>query len=119
MLELIHHDHPYASIVRPVRLTPGFLPLGEGLLAGPAALDVFSALLLGGEENDVVRDLHTAADFAAETLHGWNTAQRADMRSAWWRSAHRFVVENFHTVDRGREIDELGKLLGVDKPSAT
>jgi hypothetical protein len=121
LLELKFNDPPYASIVRAVRLREGWEgviddPNGASLLAGPVVLDVYGALTLAGDADQIIQQLWIGADLAADKLHGLSRVDRDELRSAWWRSAHKFVVDHALTVDRGVEIAELAKSLGVDQP---
>lgn len=117
MLELKRHDPPYASLVRPIRLTPGWLGQhhedNPAILAGPVIVDVYEQVLQKNSDN-LIQELTDAGGHAGLTLHGWNLAQLNDFRRAAWRSAHRYLVENVELIEHGREIAELGKILGVE-----
>lgn len=105
----------FAFIERPVRLDRGWPgeEFPEHVLAGPVLVDVFNASQRQGRD-DLLQQLEAGTILAGTLLEGWQPDDIKKFRSALWRSAHKFIVENVHLVDRGPELEELARLLKVD-----
>lgn len=101
---------PFGAVTRPVELTSDW-PNSHSAndLCGPVVIDVFEKRR---EADDLVIALIESAVRAAEAF-GYPPEFINSLRSSAWRSAHKFVAQNVHSVDRGAELDELAKLLGV------
>lgn len=80
------------------------LALFDAYRADPSSnKDQFLRLVLGEVER------------VARLLHDWDDEHQRALRSSFWRGAHAYIVNNINTVDRGAELDDLAKLLGVDR----
>lgn len=114
MVEFVRSSDRFGVVQRSVRADGPWPGSGAGAsrLAGPVVLDVYNELRAQGND-DLIGMIIAETTVAGVLLSGWDNDQINELRSSAWRSAHRFLVSNVESVDRGREIDELAQLLRV------
>ena len=119
MLILTLKTPPFAVVERPIATTAAWP--GKGLeqsqirLSGPVNLDVLREWEEHKKPEQWIPSIIESAIAAALELEGASDERARELRSLAWRGAHKFVVDNVYSVDRGTELNELAKLLGVDR----
>ena len=119
MVDLVNDNGPFGTITRPVRIDgpwPGDLleDHRERTLrySGPVLLDAFYAVQ-GLGNDDLLQRWADEVERAGVQLHGWNEPELRVFRTALWRSAHRWLVDNSELIDHEPELKELMKILRV------
>lgn len=80
-------------------------------LAGAILYDVFK-IANSNDRADFFEGLLGGMEYVART-EGLTEEAILNMRSALWRSAHAFLVNNVEGIDRGKELNDLAKALKI------
>lgn len=113
-------DDGFLSVTRPMGLTNLFDGRTQSelevLCTAPFVLDLYDTLRDVGGEDAILHLLVEGVVRVGHELGYWDGPETEHaFRSAVWRSAHHYVVNNVARVDRGTELNALAKLMGVDR----